>query len=643
MCGIVAIVRARGLDLHERSETLERMTSSLAHRGPDEASHRTFDDWVAFGHRRLSIVDVAGSSQPLRNEDGTIQCIFNGEVYNFQPLRERLQGLGHEFSTRGDGEVIVHGYEQWGDEVVAMLEGMFAFVLLDRRRQSVLVARDRFGIKPVFWTRTGGGYLVASELKAVVAHPSVEPTASPLALELGALRMNVPWPLTAFHGIYRLPPGATLTIRRNGEHALRRFALIVDPPRTSRPVRADEAEVRALAALESAVGRQMVADVPVGCFLSGGIDSTLIATLMRRRTSAPIHTFSLRTSVNDESAIASETARRLGTRHHIVDFDALGLDDLSRLPAMYDEPFAETSALGVRVLSAAAREHVKVALSGDGGDEIFAGYDTTRWVVNAARSSKLLPDRLSSWAGRRAGRILAGGRYPERLRQALRFAALYGGDSATAHRRLTTLAWSVDPEAARRSYDLSHQIERLASSGLDGIEASRAAMATDRLERLPNAMLTKVDIASMSVSLEVRVPMLDDALARFADTQRSDTFVGLRRGKLLLRRVLERLLPGGPAWAPKQGFPLPLPQLMRQPKARSMLDELFGDRASLLRELAGVDIQERWTGFLEGRTAYSAGSAAQQLLWYSTVALWADRFRVSQTAVDVGVEELPLV
>jgi asparagine synthase (glutamine-hydrolysing) len=362
MCGVVAIVRSGGLRDDERGPLLERMRDALAHRGPDDATAAVLDDWVALGHRRLSIIDQSGSRQPLVNEIGTIACVFNGEIYNFVELRTRLEALGHRFATRGDGEVIVHGYEQWGDEIATHLEGMFAFVLVDRVRRRVVAARDRFGIKPLFWTETGGAVLIASELKALLAHPAVPRVANRLALNVGLMRMHVPWPLTAFAGIHRLPPGALITVGPDGQPALARYAPMLTATRHRPRPRAQLLE-ETVAELERAVARQMIADVPVGAFLSGGIDSTLIVALMTRLANRPIHTFSVSTGPGDEANAARATAARLGTCHHTVALHTLPFDELTLLAALYDEPFAETSALGVTVATKSSAATTPIATS----------------------------------------------------------------------------------------------------------------------------------------------------------------------------------------------------------------------------------------------------------------------------------------
>ena len=616
MCGIVTVAAIRGL-LPARA-AVEKMRDTLAHRGPNDATFEEVDGWVALAHRRLSILDIEGARQPLRSESGDIVCIFNGEIYNFAELRTRLRALDHVFATNGDGEVIVHGYEQWGEDIFAMLEGMFTIVLVDRTRRITYLARDRFGIKPLFYEHTGNQVRAASELKALVVerHSNV---ASRAALELGALRMHVPWPLTAFDGIFRLPPGSALKIPRDGEPRLFRFAAMVETPRAN-PAQSPE---EALGAMRTAVARQMVADVPVGAFLSGGIDSTLIVALMRELTNAQLHTFSIRTLDHDESDVAAETARTLGTTHHTITLEEIKFSDLSELPRLYDEPFAETSALGVRALSRFAREHVTVALSGDGGDEVFGGYSSYRWIqlANAWR----IPGRAR--IGTAAHQLLVRRPWPSVIRRALR-TLLLAGTPETAQRDLVTLSWASATQARGSSERLSDAIAAASGVELSKLGPARRAMVSDRLERLPNAMLAKVDGASMSASLEVRVPMIDDELVRYADRVPIDQLVGSRFGKLLLRRALALTSSENIAWHSKRGFSLPLDRWMRSTDVSTNLEQLFGDLGSRLLEITGYRVTELWRRFCVGGSQFSAGTAAMQLLWFANVALWSEQFGV---------------
>lgn len=620
MCGIV-VVASRAQDPGRDSVIATRMRDLLTHRGPDDASIENVDGWITLGHRRLSIIDLEGARQPLRSEDGKVVTIFNGEIYNYKALRKQLVDRGHVFKTAGDGEVIVHGYEEWGIDVFARIEGMFAIVLADRRRNALLLVRDRFGIKPLYYTFDGSTLLAASELKALTGAVST-PRASRVALALGAMRMHVPWPLTAFENFYQLPPGALLEQQRDGKPQLRRILRWSAAPTTANEASPDATRE----VLRAAVGKQMVADVPVGAFLSGGIDSTIVTSLMREVTGGEIHTFSIKTSVEDESRVAANTSRVLGTTHHTIELDEITFDDLRELTAMFDEPFAETSAIGVRALSRRAREYVKVVLSGDGGDEVFGGYLSYRLI----RALSFGPSRLpgSAAVAQSAHALLQRRHWPPLARRVLRSTLLANPDASTAQRDMTTLSWAASDEMRQLSEDLSGEIERAARPHDAADEPVRQAMLADRLERLPNAMLRKVDVASMNASLEVRVPLLDDEVVRHADTLPTKALMNLRFGKILLRRVLEGMPAGEIAWARKRGFSLPLEQWMQNPALARQLDALFHEQAIALTELTGEDVVALWQSFRSGDSRFSQGTAAMQLLWFASVALWADRFGI---------------
>lgn len=622
MCGLVAVVRSRGLSTTD-AEALARMRDCMRHRGPDDATMATYDGWAGLAHRRLSIVDVGGSRQPLENETGDVACIFNGEIYNYRTLRAELVERGHAFRTAGDGEVIVHGYKEWGEGIATRLEGMFAFVLIDRRARTLLGARDRVGIKPLVWAERDGRLIIASEIKAILSHPDIAAEASSEALALGLARMHIPWPYTAFSGVWRLPPGCLL-IWNDGGVTLRRFAQDEVAP-TARERAPSTAEAEAV--LTGAVRRQLVADVPVGAFLSGGIDSTLIVALMRKLGVSPLHTFSIGVdrADDDETAVARATAKRLGTTHHEIRLDGLEFDDVMSLPLIADEPFAEVSVLGVRRLSQAAREHVKVALSGDGGDEVFGGYDSYRMVWAAGVVQRMLGSDVGGRIGRAADGALRHRTWPAGLRRGLRFAVLLGLKPEAALRALATYCWAMGGDAWSRTEALSEKISRVMGGSSGG--AVERAMQADRWERLPNAMLAKVDMASMAASLEVRVPLLDDEVIRFARRLPTSALMSPRWGKVLLRHVLERNLPGGPAWHPKRGFALPIDHWLRARRTAERLEAVLREHRRTILDLTGVDALSELCAFRDGKSPYSAGTAAMRLLWLATAGRWAEAYR----------------
>jgi asparagine synthase (glutamine-hydrolysing) len=371
MCGVAGIFNGASGRPAETA-VAEAMTHALRHRGPDDHGF-FFDGPLALGMRRLSIIDLEGGRQPIGNEDGAIQLVFNGEVYNHRALRRELRDLGHTFRTRADTEVIVHGYEAWGERVLDRLNGMFGFALWDGRARRLLLVRDRLGVKPLYWTRTADGIAFASELKALLLHPGVE-----RRLDRDALRQYLAWeyipsPRTPFVGVHKLPPATLLRID-GGRVAEEIYWRLTPGPA---PVGDREAPEALAHHLERAVRLQLEADVPVGAFLSGGLDSSALVATMRGVASGPVHTFSIGFGEKDfdETAHARAVAGALGTEHReeILRPDCLGL--VEEVSGFLDEPFADNSILPTFLVSRMARQHVKVALSGDGGDELFGGYD----------------------------------------------------------------------------------------------------------------------------------------------------------------------------------------------------------------------------------------------------------------------------
>lgn len=627
MCGFVVLARSGGLRREEAAPTfITRLRDTMLHRGPDAGTSQLIDDWVALGHRRLSIIDLVGSPQPLASERGDVHCVFNGEIYNFRELRARLVSLGHRFATNGDGEVLVHGYEEWGEDLLRRVEGMFAFAIVDRARRRVLVARDRVGIKPVHFAVAGGLFVAASEVAAVIEHPAIPRQANALALAIGASRMHIPWPLSAFADVSKLGPGTAIWFYGNGASpaTFRYHRWAPGKPST-------EAEVNAT--LDSVVRKQLVADVPIGAFLSSGVDSTLMTALMKREMAEPLHTFTIGASgEDDESGIALRTAERIGTIHHVESMVEAVPSELTSIAEMVGEPFAETSILGVRRLAQLAKSQVKVAVSGDGGDEVFGGYPIYRWLAAAS----LLRQRIGFGAGAlefAAGRLQRlPGDLPRRLARAGRLVV------APEDQAYQDLAYPARLESAvPADLELSRRVRAACVENWPR-SALRRAMLADRIERLPNAMLAKVDAASMAESLEVRVPLLDERLMDVGDGLPDGALTAARWGKRILRKRLDEELPHGPAWDRKRGFALPLESWLKQRNAQAFRSLLVEARAPL-RELLGVDAVASWERFLGPDRSISKGTQAMQLLWLASVAVWTKRFAVS----TVRLSEMPAV
>jgi asparagine synthase (glutamine-hydrolysing) len=549
MCGIAGfVVDAGSSDLGE----LTAMCDRLAHRGPDDAGARVWaDHGVGLGHRRLSIIDLSPSGRnPMANEDETVWVVHNGEIYNYRKLRRELERRGHAFRSESDTEVLVHGYEEWGDDHVHRLQGMFAYAIYDRRRPSprMLLVRDRLGIKPLHYSWDGSRLAFGSELKALLALPWVSRTPDRAALADYLTYLYVPAPKSAFAAIRKLRPAERLVLEDG--HVETETYWDVDP------VPGDaggDAEGILREQLERAVERHMVADVPVGLFLSGGLDSSAVASLMRGREGPPVRAYSIGFDVPEhtETSYASAVAERLGLQHRVRTVAAPeARDALDRMTDLYDEPFADASSIPTLHLSLLGREEVKVALGGDGGDEVFGGY----WWYEAWRRGErlgVLPKGVR--------RATSGGvALLPRLRDVTwltdlgaepieRYAALVELFSPVAKRSLL----SGQAAAQLDGYDDRWHLREHWRPELD---PQTRMQYVDLKTYLPGDILTKVDRASMSASLEVRPPLLDHQLVESvfhlpASTRGTD--------KALLRRAMAGRLPAEVLSRPKKGFSVP--------------------------------------------------------------------------------------
>jgi asparagine synthase (glutamine-hydrolysing) len=578
MCGITGAVWTDPA-LALRPEVLERMTLALRHRGPDEAGSFERDfrlraghgsmPGIALGHRRLSIIDVAGGHQPLANEDGSIWVVFNGEIYNHRQLRQRLEGAGHRFRTRSDTEVLVHLYEDEGLGFVEHLNGMFALAIWDANAPRLVVARDRLGEKPLYYRHEPGRFLFASELKSLLQVPGLDRQLDPQSLDQYLTYGYVPHPRTIFRGFSKLPP-AHLGVLADGAWSVQRYWNPDFDCEVDRPIADYEDELREL--LTSAVGMRMESEVPLGAFLSGGVDSALVVGLMQRLGDRPVKTFSIGfgESQYDETADARATAERLGTDHHEFRVEPRSVDVLPRLVWYYDEPFADSSAIPTYWVSKLTRQHVTVALTGDGGDELFAGYERYRAVRLAARFD-WLPRPLRTLSGSASvARLSARGRPRSLVRRAARFAHALG---QTGGRRY--FEWmSLFDESRRAALYSDAFLSSLPDADpflfLAGAQArfahrdsvSRAALV-DLVTYLPCDLLTKVDIASMANSLECRVPFLDHRVVELAARMPIGYKLRGTSSKYILRRAFADLLPRDLVRRPKRGFAVPLADWFR--------------------------------------------------------------------------------
>lgn len=587
------------------------MCDAIRHRGPDGAGYLTRPA-VALGMRRLGIIDLAGGTQPIGNEDGEIQVVFNGEIYNYRELRRELAARGHRFRTESDTEVLVHLYEERGTGLVHELRGMFAFALWDARTDSLLLARDRLGIKPLYYATVGDGIIFGSELKALLAHGSVRARVDPAAIAWYLSLGYIPDPHSVFEGVSKLEPGHLL--RWDAERGIRTeryWSPLV--PETVRIEEADAAaEVRRL--LEESVRYQLVSDVPLGAFLSGGLDSSSVVATMARHLNRPVSTFSIGFPEPEfnEAPAAAAVARALGTEHHelIVRPD---VDDLiERVVGAFDEPFADSSAIPTLLVSALARRHVKVVLSGDGGDELFGGY--TRYSAYVRRNVEI-PGPVRALLGRLARRAPHGMYGRNRLLELSRSArGRYTGMVAHA---LAVEEGGVAGAAVRNA---AAGLDELLAPWFDqvvGRDAVSQAMLVDTMTYLPGDILTKVDRMSMAVSLEARVPLLDHRLVEFtAGLPSTMKLNGNGAGKRVFRAAVRGLVPDFVFNRPKQGFAVPLrPWLKRE--LRHRLDALRAEDAPVREYIEPAAVARVIEEHLAGRRSHAA------LLWRLVVLdLW---------------------
>ena len=619
MCGIAGIVATHALQPDDRRRVV-RMRDVIAHRGPDGAGVFA-DDRAALGHRRLSIVDLAGGAQPLANEDETIQIVFNGEIYNHASLRAQLGG---PWRGGSDTETLVAAIARWGvEDTLHRLVGMFAFAAWDRLERTLTLARDRMGEKPLYWGRLADGSLAfASELKALDALPTFERRVDRDALSL-LLRHNcVPAPHTIYQGIRKLAAGTLAVLRADGrtrESVWWDAAAAAERGKAAGPL--DDAAMlgQLESLLDQAVGGQMMADVPLGAFLSGGVDSSLVVALMRRHANRPVRTFSIGFAEDgfDESAHARAVASHLGTDHtelRVQAADALATVPL--LPTLYDEPFADSSQIPTYLVCKLARPHVTVALSGDGGDELFAGY--TRYAL-ARRlwrglSSVPLParralgtallavpprglDALLRWPLALAGRSGHAAQAGDRLHKFAR-AVLPAADEAALYRALVS-HW---PQPSQVVLGASEPRTLLHEPGppclSDPVE--RMCLA-DQLTYLPDDILVKVDRAAMGVSLETRVPLLDHRLVEFSWRVTMAQKWRDGRGKWPLRQILYQHVPPALIDRPKQGFGIPLAAWLRGPLREWAEALLEPHRLAAEGYFDVAEVRRKWTEHLQGR------------------------------------------
>jgi asparagine synthase (glutamine-hydrolysing) len=567
-------------------DSIRAMCNTIEHRGPDDVGVYTAPH-IGLGQRRLSIIDLASvACPPLANEDRTVWLVFNGEIYNFQELRKKLQERGHRFVTNSDTEVIVHLYEDEGLSCLQKLRGMFAFALWDNRREILFCARDRMGKKPFCYTVTPQSFVFGSEIKAITADPDVPISPDYHAIDLYMTYQFVPSPYTAFEKIKRLRPGEYLTCDLKGNVITQCYWESPVPRKTS--VSQEEIESELLQRLRESVRMRMVSDVPLGAFLSGGIDSATIVALMAKESARPVKTFSIgfKEEAFNELPYARILAERYGTEHHELIVKPNAAEVLPLLVRHYNEPFADSSALPTYYVSKATRNHVTVALSGDGGDESFAGYDNYAAILgwNKCDVWPLGLRKMFAAGGRELLNPIAQNNNAARLCRGL---AMFG--AANVKVRRLQFGTILKPEEKRLAYT-SFFRDLISGTSVtedplagypweDGMDAMDWLMRHDQSFYLPDCLMVKTDIASMANGLEVRCPFLDHEFVEFAATIPSRLKRNGTDGKLILKRAVKELLPTEIMNKSKQGFGLPIAKWFRNDLAPMLKETLLDDKS----------------------------------------------------------------
>lgn len=584
MCGIVGIFDTHGNRDIDR-EALRRMNESQHHRGPDEGE-LYLEKGLGMGHRRLSVIDVATGQQPFLNAARDVALVFNGEIYNYRALRDELTALGHVFRTKSDTEVVLQSWIAWGADCVRRLRGMFAFGIWDRRQQTMFLARDHLGVKPMFYSLLPDGHFVfGSELKSIMTFPLLSRRLNPRAVEDYFAYGYVPEPNTIFHNAFKLEPGHCILLKV-GDRAVQPQRYW-DLPFKPVPVGSDaDVERELIERLREAVQSQMESEVPLGAFLSGGVDSSAVVAMMAGGKD-PVTTCSIGFDdpEYDETEFANQVVRRYGTRHHaqVVDKDDYGLvDTLARL---YDEPYADSSAIPTYRVCQLARRHVTVALSGDGGDENFAGYRRYRFAMAENSVRAKLPEAIRKPLFGTLGSIYPKADWAPRMFRAKTTFEALARDLVEGY--FHGVAKLTDRQRERLFSD-SFRAELQGYRAIDAMRRhARQAPTDDPLSMiqyldfktwLPGDILTKVDRASMAHSLEVRVPLLDHAFVEWASGLPPALKLRGGEGKYVLKKALEPHLPHDIMYRSKKGFSIPLAAWLRGPLRQAARDAVLGPR-----------------------------------------------------------------
>jgi len=614
VCGLTGIFDTRAARDIDRG-ALARMHASQRHRGPDEGAMHV-EPGLGLGHERLSIIDVATGQQPLWNEDHTVCVIYNGEMYNYQSLVPELTALGHRFRTRSDTEVIVHAWEAWGEDCVRRFRGMFAFALWDRNRQTLFLARDRLGVKPLYYAQLPDGTVVfGSELKALLLAPGLAREIDPTAIEDYLALGYVPEPRTVFEGVHKLPPGHTVAVRA-GERTLaapREYWDVVFEPdgRITEAQALDELRAR----LAESVKLRLISEVPLGAFLSGGVDSSAVVAMMAQVSDQPVNTCSIGFDdpAFDEAAYAAQVAERYRTNHRSERVVVDDFDLIDRLAGMYDEPYADSSAIPTFRVCELARKTVTVALSGDGGDENFAGYRRYRFQLHEERMRGLLPAGVRRPLFGSLGRAYPRLDWAPRVLRAKSTLQSLARDAVDGYFHTMSILRDEQrtrlySDAFRRrlgGYHARETFHRHARRAA-GFEPLALVQYLDLKTYLVGDINTKVDRASMAHSLEVREPLMDHPLVEWLASLPSSLKVRGQEGKWLLKKAMEPRLPQEVLYRPKMGFAVPLARWFRGPLRARIEDALSGDRLLATGMFNATYLRRLFDAHTSGARDYSA-------------------------------------
>jgi len=612
MCGITGLFDTRSRREFDRA-LLKRMNDSQAHRGPDgEGEHH--EPGVALGHRRLSIIDLATGQQPLYNEDETVVVVFNGEIYNYQELIPELQALGHTFHTRSDTEVIVHAWEAWGERCVDRFRGMFAFALYDRNQQALFLARDRLGVKPLYYSLLADGTLLfGSELKSLMVHPELGRRVDPCAVEEYFAFGYVAEPRAIYLGTAKLPPAHTLTIRRGQPVPMPvpywdvRFTL-------SNGLPVEEACGELNRRLEESIRLRMISEVPLGAFLSGGVDSSAVVAAMARVANEPVNTCSIAFDdpAFDETRFAQIVADRYRTRHFVDQVASDDFDLVDALASVYDEPYADSSAIPTYRVCQLARKHVTVALSGDGGDESFGGYRRYQLHLMEEKLRRSLPLGLRRTVFGFLGRAYPKADWAPRVFRAKTTFESLGRTSVEAY--ASSMSFVREPlrrelfsPAFRRHLGGYRAIEVFDRHAANAATDDPLALIqyVDLKTYLVGDINTKVDRASMAHSLEVREPLMDHPLVEWLATLPSNMKLHGTTGKYLLKKSQEPHLPDDVLYRPKMGFAVPLANWFRGPLREKVRQSVLGERLARSGIFEPAVLRRLVEGHESGRSDHS--------------------------------------